>query len=94
MSKSIFLKVSGEGDYSALHFEHNFDKKHVYKEMLKNETKEATITFENEYGEEEIYLSIHVFESVDPEFVSFMKNHFIDYDASKAKDFHLMEVVE
>jgi hypothetical protein len=49
---------------------------------------EKSVFHDDGYGDEEIYVKIFEFGDIDPEFVSFMYDEFLDYDASKAKDFH------
>jgi hypothetical protein len=88
MAKTVLLLVSGDGDYGAMCFEQNFDADVVYKEMLAEGVTRKSVFHDDGYGEEEIYVKIFEFGEIDPEFVSFMYDEFVDYDASKAKDFH------
>jgi len=91
VSKTIVLLVYGDGDYGAMDFEKNFDSNTVYKEMLAEGVTKKTLTYEDDGYYDEIYVSIHEFREVDPKFISFITNEFIDYDYSKAKDFHIIE---
>lgn len=82
MVKHIFLLVKGD-DYSALHFEEHFKAQEVYEQMIKDNLK--CKTFESD----EYYIDVHIkeFESIDPKFITFIRNEIHDYDASKHYDF-------
>ncbi|PEV64108.1 hypothetical protein [Bacillus thuringiensis] len=91
MTKRVFLLVSGDGDFDAMNFEKKFDKQEVYENMLKDGVTRTTLTHEEEWGVDNIYVSIHEFDVIDSEFIGFMVTEFLDYDYLKAKNFYEVE---
>lgn len=78
--ESVFLKVSGNGDsYGVIAFENKYDAQEVYEYMLEKEIEFTLL-------DGEIEVEILKFGAVDPAFVSYMKNHFCDYDSLKQED--------
>ncbi|HDR4373469.1 TPA: hypothetical protein QCP80_003299 [Bacillus cereus] len=92
MAKRVFLLVSGDGDFDAMNFEKKFDKQEVYENMLKDGVTRTVVFNEEEWGVDNIYVSIHEFDVIDSEFISFMVTEFLDYDYLKAKNFYEVEV--
>lgn len=82
MDKTVFLYVSGDGDYNALDFERNFNAQQVYQDMLNENVSKKVFDTDDYY----IVVQIKEFRAVDPEFISFVKNNLCDYDALKAED--------
>jgi hypothetical protein len=84
--------VYGDGDSGAVNFENNFNPNEVYKQMVSDGVEEKMLIVDVGYGDETLYASIHTFEAVDPEFVSFMIDEFLDYDQLKAKNFYEVDM--
>lgn len=78
MSKRVFLYVIGD-DYSALHFEDNFDSQEVYEQMIKEGVTSKSFEGENYY----ISVYIKEFGEIDDGFISFVLNSLMDYDSTK-----------
>lgn len=85
---TTILYVYGDGDYGAMTFGQNFNAQEVFDDMVAEGLTEKTLIFFDGDYEEELYCEIHRFGEVDLNFVSFLGNEFIDYDLTKAKDFH------
>jgi hypothetical protein len=88
--KTSVLLVHGDGDYGAMYFEDNFDADVVYQNMLEEGVTETTLLYDDGYGEEDIYVELYEFGEVDASFIDFMFNEFIDYDATKCKNFFIV----
>lgn len=85
MAKRVFLYVAG-GDYSALSFEENYSEQEVYEKMvIAGETFKAL-------DHDDYYIEVYIkeFEDIDPKFIDFIRDNFIDYDM--AKDYNFYEV--
>lgn len=94
MANTVVLLVYGDGDYGAMTFEQNYDSQVVYENMVAEGVTEKTINYEDDdYGDEDLHVSIYEFGEVDPSFIDFMCNEFLDYDAMKRQDFHIVEEV-
>jgi len=91
MSKTKVLLAYGDGDYGAMDFEEKFKVKDVYAEMLENNVTEIDLIHDCGYGDEEIHVTLHEFAEVDPEFVGFIFEEFMEYDNSKAKCFYIVD---
>jgi 3D (Asp-Asp-Asp) domain-containing protein len=83
-----FLFVTGD-DYAAMHVENKLGVKEAAKLA---EANGGTHTI----GTDEVYaqLSIVQFGDVDPAFVAFVKDAFIDYDTLKHENFYVIEEAE
>lgn len=88
--KTMVLLVSGDGDYGAMYFEDNFDADVVYQNMLEEGVTETTLVYDDGYGDENIYVKLHEFGEVDESFIGFMVDEFMDYDATKYKNFFVV----
>lgn len=82
MKKSIFLYVYGE-DYSALHFEENFDVNEVYNQMISEGVSKKVLD-----SEDYIEVKILEFNEVDNDFVYFVLNEICDYDVLKSQNIY------
>lgn len=87
MKKTVFLSVKGE-DYSALDFEQNYNAQKEYEKMVKDGVTSRTF----QTDEYDIEVKIHEFGEIDPAFISFLRDGFLDYDDCKHRDF--VEVTE
>lgn len=89
MTKVLFIQ--GDGDYDAVRIERLIG----YEEAAKR-TADAGGGLVIDWEEDEVYaeLSIREFSDVDPNFVTFIRNHFVDYDVAKAKDFYVINTKE
>jgi hypothetical protein len=79
------LIVTG-GDFSAMHVDDRIGVKEAYK-LAKENGGNYVIDDDYVYAE----LSIREFGEVDPEFISFICDNFIDYDQSKDTDFFIID---
>lgn len=94
MANTVVLLVSGDGDYGAMTFEQNYDAQVVYENMVAEDVTSKTIVYKDDlYGDEDLYVSIINFGEVDMEFINFIVNEFLDYDAMKRQDFHIVKEV-
>ena len=89
------LFISGDGDFDAMAFEQvypNIDKA-IEKFFPEGHNGTATVTFKDKYEEEYEYtvrLSIKEFGSVDEKFIDWIVDEYVDYDLTKAKNFHIL----
>jgi hypothetical protein len=91
MAKTVIMLVYGDGDYGAMTFEQNYDLQVVYEEMVAEGVKEKTIVHKDEnYGDEDLYVSLIEFGEVDMDFINFIGDEFLDYDDQKRKDFYIL----
>ncbi len=87
--KNYILYVSG-GDYAALEYDNTHSEADMIgeiRERLAANEGESYITWSEENTEgEEFELELHIFDDIDPGFISFTRD-LQDYDASKHRDF-------
>ncbi len=74
------------GDYAALEFEKVFSGRRVSEIIV--EIEENIINVNEEIESDECEVNILEFKEVDPQFVEFIKNKFVDYDSSKHQNFY------
>ncbi|MFW6310933.1 MAG: hypothetical protein ACOC1K_01730 [Nanoarchaeota archaeon] len=86
------IKISGYGDYGAKTFEENFNKKD-YLDLWKqaNNQKDNKLTLEVGKYNEEIYVEAFQFKEVDKEFISHIRNNYMDYDNMKHTNFYIVK---
>lgn len=80
------LHVYGD-EYSAMFVTDEFGLEEAYR--LAEENGGACVIQEDDYNFAKV--KILEFGKVDPKFVDFIKDNFIDYDNSKNEDFFIME---
>ncbi|PAE24043.1 hypothetical protein [Bacillus sp. 7894-2] len=90
---TVVLEVWGDGDYGAMFVEDEYGVKKAYEEA-KAAGGYLEIKEEDDPDWAAAYVKIHEFGPVDPEFIGFIVNEFMDYDRMKAHDFHVMEASE
>lgn len=81
------IYVSGDGDFSAIHFEQKFSGQlvsNIIKEIFNNS---SIFTFENEEGDK-ITCKLFNYTDIDSRFIEFIRNSMLDYDNSKHKNFY------
>jgi hypothetical protein len=89
MVKNVFLYVQG-GDYAALNFEENYKAQEVYEDMVRaGVTRQA-------FDTDEHYIEVYIkeFDTIDPAFISFIRNTIMDHDQSKDSDFFEVSYLE
>lgn len=78
------FRVQGDDDYGALTFEEEFGVDKVREGVAKGETKFMSADETSWYGE------VHEFGEVDAKFVTFIQDHFMDYDDCKHTNFYVL----
>lgn len=91
-----FLRVSGEGDYSAMTFLDNFDGdlEELFEKVNNCENGEMvfnlTILYEEDEGKESSYeeeINLEALElNIDEDAFDYLRDQWFDYDQSKATD--------
>lgn len=81
MSKRVFLYVYGD-DYSALHFDQEYDKQELYESMVNKNEKHRIIETDEFY----IEIKIKEFGEIDDTFVQFIRDYLCDSDDLKNAD--------
>lgn len=81
------IHVSGESDYSAI----TFDRSDITVEDAFKAARDNAGEYQYEIEGDSIYVTSHEFGDVDPEFIDFIANNFIDYDQAKAADFYIVK---
>jgi len=86
------LYVSGDRDFAALDFENKgYDKpqklQELWDEANRHENKKVAIGIEEDYY---IYGKAYEFGEVDPKFIDFMQDKFMDYDESKSSNYYIV----
>lgn len=93
MNKTVLLVAYDDGDHGAMTFEKEFNPQKVYEEMkIEKVTSTVVVYHDSHYDEDlEIYVSLYEFGEVDPKFVEFMIDQFMDYDSMKSKNFYIVK---
>lgn len=81
---SVFLKVTGDDDYAAMEFEDHLNTDTIYNDMIEEGVTEKSIVV----NDTKIYVTIHEFGEVDPEFEQFAIDVLGDYDLMKNTNFY------
>lgn len=89
----IVMRVWGDGDYAAVHIEQEVGIELAY-EMAKAEGGYTEIKDPEDDQWVRAYVQIYEFGKVDPKFLGFLNDHFLDYDTCKHTNFYVMEVSE
>lgn len=88
------LFIEGDGDYDAMTIEELYSIGYLV-ELLDNKVDEP-YALERQDGV--VYFSatitIKEFGDVDPAFIDFMLDNFVDYDTTKARNFHILREEE
>lgn len=84
--KILYITGAGEDDFGAMSVEQEIGVKEAYQ-LAKENGGSYTYETDETYAD----ISIKEFGDVDPKFITFIRNEFIDYDNSKATDFHVIE---
>jgi len=79
------LLVKGEDDFGAMLFEQNFDVEEVYTQIIESDENKITLVCEDQ----NIFVSLHEFEDIDPDFIEFVRN-LQDYDIAKNENFYIV----
>lgn len=83
------LFIDGEDELDAMLFERRFPDLDDVAVMVAEKGGAARI--EDAGGEYAVELSIKEFGEVDPEFISWFCDVFVDYDATKGRNFHILQ---
>lgn len=86
------LFIDGEDELDAMLFERRFTDLDDVAVMVAE--KGGTAYVEDAGGEWAVTLRILEFVDVDPKFIEFINEEFIDYDATKGRNFHVLEDVK
>lgn len=81
------IHVTGDGDYSAMFF----DRSDISVEEAFKAAQSNVGECQYEIEGESIYVNSYEFGDVDPKFIDFITNNFIDYGQSKSSDFFIVK---
>lgn len=83
------LFIDGYDEHDAMAFEERFkDLEGVARDV---EAHGGRVEYEDAGGEFLATVSVLEFGDVDPAFITFMNLHYVDYDMTKAKNFHILK---
>lgn len=86
------LFIEGDGDYDAMAFERHFENLEAIAEEVA--VRGGKVYYEDAGGEFEVTVSVLEFGDVDSAFIDFMLDNFVDYDTTKARNFHILREEE
>lgn len=82
------LLITGD-DYAATYFEQNFMLGDIIKDYGSKLNDFGVCEFALEYNDENLEAKLIKFDHIDPLFIQFLRNDFMDYDSAKHTNFYI-----
>lgn len=95
MKKTKILHVWSGDEYAALTFEQSPESDNlssIWEKAYKAKDNTVTLMIKNcDEVEDEIDVRAYLFKDIDPKFIDFLHDRFIDYDDSKHENFYVIK---